>query len=236
MLSLFDDQLVPIGCVGLLYQRGRFVKTLDVGLYRIWTAFMHQSLRLMPVSRQNLSLAAQEILTVDHVPIRVTLTVDFQIKDPVAAAHNVSDWHGQFYSDLQIALREIVAVLSFEQALDQKSTVGEHVKTAVALQVAAYGIDLQRVSVRDITMPASIREIMLKKVEAERSAQASLIKAREEVSAARARVNAARLMSENPTVMRLKELETLVELAKSPGSTIVFARQSDVSGLFAAKR
>ena len=83
-------------------------------------------------------------------------------------------------------------------------------------------------------MPASIREMMLKTVEAEKSANASLIKAREEVGAARARANAARLIAENPAVLRLKELETLTELARSPGSTIVFTGATDVHGLLAA--
>jgi regulator of protease activity HflC (stomatin/prohibitin superfamily) len=90
-----------------------------------------------------------------------------------------------------------------------------------AAGIAAYGLGLLRAAVKDVTMPASIREMMLKSVEAEKSDQASLIKAREEVAAARARANAARLIAENPAVLRLKELETLTELAKSPGSTVV---------------
>lgn len=73
--------------------------------------------------------------------------------------------------------------------------------------------------------------MMLKSVEAEKSAQASFIEVCEEVAAARARSNAARLIAENPVVLRLKELETLTELAKSPGSTIVFTDGMDLAGV-----
>ena len=82
-------------------------------------------------------------------------------------------------------------------------------------------------------MPGNVREMMLKKIEAEKSAQASLIRAREEVAAARARANVARMIMENPAVLRLKELETMSELAKSPGSTVVFSGKTDVDGLIA---
>lgn len=68
-------------------------------------------------------------------------------------------------------------------------------------------------------------------MEAEKSAQASLIKAREEVAAVRARSNAARLIAENPAVLRLKELETLTELAKSPSSTVVCTGGMELAGL-----
>jgi len=76
--------------------------------------------------------------------------------------------------------------------------------------------------------------MILKAGEAEKSAQASLIKAREEVAAARAKSNPARLIAENPAVLRLKELETLAEMAKSPGSTVVFTGGMALAGLMRA--
>ena len=80
-------------------------------------------------------------------------------------------------------------------------------------------------------MPANIRDMMLKAVEAEKSAQATLIKAREEVAAARSRANAAKLLAESPGTMRLKELETLVEISKSAGNTLVLTPNLEWAGL-----
>ena len=94
----------------------------------------------------------------------------------------------QLYLDVQLALREHVAELTFDELLEQKSRIGETLQAAVHEAATNYGVLLKRTGVKDVTMPGNVREMMLKKVEAEKSAQASLIRAREEVAAARARV------------------------------------------------
>lgn len=205
----------------LLYKNGRYIKTVGAGFHRLWG--FHREAVKFDMRKRSFALAGQEIMTKDHVPIRITLSVTSQIADPVAAAHEVEDWFQQVYTDVQLALREIVAGLTFDELLDQKSTIGEQVLSITSTKASAYGITLYETAIKDVTMPASIRDMMLKTVEAEKSAQASLIKAREEVAAARARTNAAKMIAANPALLKLKELETLTELARSPGSTIVFA-------------
>jgi regulator of protease activity HflC (stomatin/prohibitin superfamily) len=218
----------------LLYSNGRYVRTVGPGRHWLWRVFRRQTAAVFDMRQQSVSLAGQEILTRDHVPLRIALAATYQVTDPVAAQHKVDAWMQQVYLDLQLVLREIVAGLSFDEVLDQKAGLGDRVRQMAAPGMAVYGVTLVRAAVKDVTMPASIREMMLKSVEAEKSAQASLIKAREEVAAARARANAARLIADNPAVLRLKELETLTELAKSPGSTVVFTGGMDLSGLMRA--
>ena len=216
----------------LLYRNGRYERTVGAGRYTLWNVFLlKQTAHVFDLRKQSVSLAGQEILTHDHVPVRLTLVATYQVTDPAAAQHKIGDWSQQIYLDLQLALREIVAGLSFDELLDQKTALGDRLLGAVRPQAAAYGVELIAAGVKDITMPASIRDMMLKTVEAEKSAAASLIKAREEVAAARARANAAKLIAENPVVLRLKELETLTEMAKQPGNTIVFAGGTDWNGL-----
>jgi regulator of protease activity HflC (stomatin/prohibitin superfamily) len=215
----------------LLYKNGCYIKTVGPGFHRLWG--FHRAALKFDLRKRSFALAGQEIMTKDHVPIRITLSVTSQIVDPVAAAHEVEDWFQQVYTDVQLTLREIVAGLSFDELLDQKSTIGEQVLEVTSAKTAAYGVQLHETAIKDVTMPASIRDMMLKTVEAEKSGQASLIKAREEVAAARARANAAKMISENPAVLRLKELETLTELARSPGSTIVFTGAADPQSLIA---
>lgn len=219
----------------LVYRNGRFERTVGPGGYTLWNVFrLKMSAHVFDLRKQSVSLAGQEILTKDRVPVRLTLVATYQVTDPVAAQHRIGDWSQQIYLDLQLALREIVAGLSFDELLDQKTALGDRLAGVVRPQAATYGIELIAAGVKDITMPASIREMMLKTVEAEKSAAASLIKAREEVAAARARANAAKLIAENPAVLRLKELETLAEMAKSPGHTIVFASGTDWQGVATA--
>lgn len=213
----------------LLYKDGQFDKQVSAGKYTLWGR--HWRVVLFDLRRRVVTIPCQEILTKDHIPVRITLAVDFQVVDPLKATTVVEKYTEQLYLDAQLALREIVADLSFDDLLDQKKALGEEVHQAIVELASAYGVELQRVAVKDVTMPGNIRAIMLKTVEAEKSAQASLIKAREEVAAARARANAAKMMAENPAVLKLKELETLTELAKSPGSTIVYTASTEASPL-----
>lgn len=228
---MFFSVLVQQHEQALLYKHGCYVGTVRAGLHHRWG--FQWNARMFDMRKRGLALAGQEIMTSDHVPIRITLSVSTQVADPVKAAHEVDDWFQQTYTDVQLALRQVVAGLSFDELLDQKSTIGEQVLEITSAKTAAYGIQLHETAIKDVTMPASIRDMMLKAVEAEKSAQASLIKAREEVAAARARANAAKMIAENPAVLKLKELETLTELARSPGSTVVFTGAADVQGLLA---
>lgn len=207
----------------LVYRNGRYVRTVGPGRHRLWRPLLREKAVVFDMRQQAITLAGQEILTSNHVPIRMTVAANYRVADPVAAQHEVENWIEQLYLELQLALREIVAGLTFDALLEQKAALGEQVLAAVAPSAARYGVELLRAAVKDVTMPASIREMMLKTVEAEKSAAASLIKAREEVAAARARANAARTVAEHPAALRLKELEALAELGKSPSSTIVFA-------------
>ncbi len=216
----------------LIYKNGHHMDTVGVGKYRLWG--WHRRTAVFDMRRRFVTIPCQEILTKDQIPVRITVAVSFQIDDPVKANHEVDNYSEQLYLDVQLALREIVADLKFDEMLEQKNHLGHGVLTAVKGTAMTYGVSVQRTAIKDVTMPGNIREMMLKTVEAEKSAQASLIKAREEVAAARARANAARLISENPVVLRLKELETLTDLAKSPGNTVVFAGSMDVNGLIAA--
>lgn len=217
----------------LVYANGRYVRTVGPGRHVLWRVpfVLRQTAEVIDVRKQSITLMGQEILTKDRVPVRLTLATTYQITDPVAALHNVDYWSQQLYLDVQLALREIVTTLSFDELLDQKTALGDQVRDNAQAQTSEYGVTVLRAAVKDVTVPASIREMMLKSVEAEKSTEASLIKAREEVAAARTRANAAKLIADNPAVLRLKKLETLTELAKSPGSTVVFAGSTDLHGL-----
>ena len=234
MALLYQNLVVAEYEKALIYTNGRYTRTVGPGNYRLWKPFLRQGVSVFDMRRQSITIAGQEILTNDPVPIRITQAATYEVIDPVAAAHKVDYWSNQLYIDLQLALREIVASLSFDEALAQKNALGDQVLEQVKQVAEEYGLNLLRVAVKDITMPAGIRDIMLKAVEAEKSAQASLIKAREEVAAARARANAAKMIADNPALLRLKELETLTELAKSPASTVVFTHGTDVDKISGA--
>ena len=88
--------------------------------------------------------------------------------------------------------------------------------------MAELGIEVQSVGVKDIILPGDMKTILSKVVEAEKVAQANLIKRREETAATRSLLNTAKVMEDNPTALRLKELEVLEKVTEKIGNISVY--------------
>ena len=205
---------------GLLYRQGKFIKSLEPGRYRFW---YWENVMITRVSLRQVSnvIPSQEMLTADNIEVRVSLVAQYTVTDPVLAMHRVENYTSQLYMDIQLALRNAITSRTHDTLMTARDELSSEIMTAALPIVAAYGITLYRLGVRDITLPKTVRDVMLKEVEAERSGRADLIRARHEVAAARARANTAKLLAENPTIVRMQELDTLVKLAEKPGHVVV---------------
>lgn len=217
---------------GLLYREGRFEKLLDAGIYRFWR---WEDVEVTYITTRQLSevISGQEILTSDKIGVRVSLIAQYVVSDPVTAINTVENYSEQLYQDLQLELRHAVAGRTTEELLAARAELSTELLNAVAPLSEAYGVTLKRVGIRDIVLPGSVRNVFLKEVEADREGRAELIKARHEVAAARARANTAKIMSENPQVARLQELELLSKMANKNGNVILLP---DLASLFVPRK
>jgi len=205
---------------GLLYERGKFVELLGPGRYAWWW-WKRRYIEMIDIRETSQTIEAQEILTSDKIGIRVTLIAQFQVTDPVVAMHSVENYVSQLYQDLQLTLRESVTSKDLESLLKDRDPLAAEILAEVAPRAAAYGVDLKRVGVKDIVLPGAVRAVFLQEMEAELKGRASLVAARHEVAAARARANTAKMLQENPNLLRMRELELLSDLASKSGNVIV---------------
>ncbi|NLX99199.1 MAG: slipin family protein [Rhodopirellula sp.] len=205
---------------GLLYHQGRFTEVLPPGRYRYWP-WQGKRIDVVDIRETSQTVEGQEILTSDKIGIRVTLIAQFRVIDPVAARHRVENHVSQLYQDLQLTLREAVSGQTLEGLMQNRDALSSGIQAEVAPRAAKYGVELSRVGVKDIVLPGSVRNVFLQEIEAELKGRASLVAARHEVAAARARANTARLLQENPHLVRMQELELLASLASKSGNVIV---------------
>jgi regulator of protease activity HflC (stomatin/prohibitin superfamily) len=126
------------------------------------------------------------------------------------------------YKELQFGLRAAVGTRTLDELLENKDAIDEMVSTHVKGKMAAIGIEVQSVGVKDIILPGEMKAILSKVVEAEKMAQANLIKRREETAATRSLLNTAKVMEDNPTALRLKELEMLEKVTEKIGNISVY--------------
>lgn len=225
MLGLFSRAQVMEYETGLLYENGRFVKRLGPGAYWLWGLFWCQSLVRVDTRLASVAIPAQEILTQDKLPLRLTVIAQYKIVDAIKAVHAVRDYPAFLYEEIQLGMRALVGQQTLEGLFAGKEPLGAALADRVRPRAAEFGIEVVACGLKDIVLPGEIKAILIKAAEAERAAQASLITAREELAATRCQLNTAKLISENPAILRLKELQVLAELAKKPGNnTIVFGQ------------
>ncbi len=214
--------LVPEHSTGVLYVDGKFQGLLAAGLRYFWRYLRDVKVDTVDLRLQVLEVAGQEILTKDKVSLRVNLTAGYHYTDVQTAFAKQAKPLEFLYKELQFGLRAAVGTRSLDELLENKSTIDELVAGHIKRRVSGYGLEVESVGVKDIILPGEMKAILAKVVEAEKVAQANVIRRREETAATRSLLNTAKVMEDNPIVLRLKELETLEKVTEKVGKISVF--------------
>lgn len=211
--ELMSVHPVVDGQAGLLFVDGVLVRTLSAGVHAFWNVGRMVQVKVVDLKRQSLDVAGQEVLTKDRVTIRINIAAEYQVVDPVKAVSMVKDFSEALYRALQYAFRKTLGALTLDQILEKKVTVDEEAAAKVRADMAAIGVEVSDISLKDVILPGEMREILNQVVSAEKQAEANVIRRREETNATRSLLNTARVMAENPVMLRLKELEALETIA-----------------------
>ncbi len=205
---------VDEGKVGLWYFENKLRETLAPGTYAFWAWAGTSRVDQVELRLQTLEVNGQETLSKDKATLRVNVTARYQVVDAAKVATTIKDATAHLYLLVQFAIRETFGKRSLEEILAEKVSIDETIVANIRKAMETYGVHVQEIGVKDIILPGDLREIMNRVVEAEKLAQANLIRRREETAATRSLLNTARLMEENPILIRLKELETLEKLTE----------------------
>jgi len=262
----------------LLYQDGVLTKVLEAGRYdpprlkwyerlipKPWRRRLPKTeLALVDIRERDLTIKGQEILTADKVAIRVSIIVQFKVRNPQAALHEVESYSDRIYSDVQLAARRSLASMTLEEILTNRNKLSEDILQDVKESATTYGVAILRADVKDLMFPGNLQEIMNRVLAAERMSQVQLVEARTkaetqrleaqsrfetqrleaeanasaqrlraqseaesqriqteaDILALRERAQAAQAYSSHPALLRLRELDTLRELARTANARI----------------
>lgn len=213
---------VDEGKASLLIVDGRFVRTFGPGAYGFWNVVGSPRFETVDLRLQTLEIPGQEILTRDKVSIRVNISAEYQVTDAVQAKQTVKDFGEHLYRTLQLAVRQTLGKRTLEQILEEKVDVDESVAAEVRREMENFGVRVGTIALKDIILPGDMREILNQVVTAEKQAQANVIRRREETAATRSLLNTAKLMEDNPLLVRLKELETLEKVSEKVAKISVY--------------
>lgn len=202
---------------GLVFVDGALREVLRGGAPAYWTLLNTVDIRRMDLRAQAAEVTAQELLTRDRVSVRITLTCFYRITDPAALVGATADHLAALHRLVQFGIRSAIGSRTLDEALDDRGGLDAELLAGVRTGLDVPGLQVDSVNMRDLILPGDMRTILNRVVEAEKAAQANLIRRREETAATRSALNTARLMDENPTLLRLKELETLERLMEKVG-------------------
>jgi regulator of protease activity HflC (stomatin/prohibitin superfamily) len=213
---------VPEHGAGLLSIDGRIERLLEPGIHAFWRYNRTIAVELVDLRLQALEVSGQDILTRDKVGLRLNLAATWRYTDVLAAFRQLVKPAEHLYRELQFGLRAAVGTRTLDELLENKGVIDEVVGAHVRGKLAAHGLLLDGVGVKDIVLPGEMKTILAQVVEAGKAAEANVIRRREETAATRSLLNTAKVMEDNPTALRLKELETLERVAERIDKISVF--------------
>jgi regulator of protease activity HflC (stomatin/prohibitin superfamily) len=204
---------VPDGHVGLMAVEAVHDRVLPPGTHRFWGVGRKVTVRLVDIRWRSHDVTGQEILTKDRVTLRVNLTADYRVTDPLRAGTEVKDFEEALHRALQLAFRKTLGAVTLDALLADKVSVDAEAATAVRSEMAAMGVEVGGIALKDVILPGEMRDILNRVVTATKEAEANVIRRRDDADATRALLNAAKVMADNPVMLRLKELEALTGIA-----------------------
>lgn len=212
---------VPECCKGMLHFDNKLEEILEPGVYYFWKNAVRVTAEMVDTRQQQMSITGQEILTKDKVSIRMNFVCGYRILDFVKISREIKDYASQFYIMVQMSMREFIADRTLDEVLAQRESIASAVTASLREKAKAMYIEVTETGIRDIILPGEVRDIMNTVLIAEKRAQANVITRREEVASTRSLLNTAKLMDENKTLYKLKELEYLEKICENVGNISV---------------
>ncbi|MBE6768878.1 MAG: slipin family protein [Ruminococcaceae bacterium] len=210
-----------------LYFDQQFVRILDAGVHYFWNTGVKIDVGYVDTRLTQMKVTGQEVLTADKVTLRINFVCNYRVTDYVRILTEIDDFAEQIHVAVQLALREYVGQYKLDEILANKEEMSAFVFGKLKEKQAALFVEFTEAGVKDIILPGEVRDIMNTVLLAEKRAQANVITRREEVASTRSLLNTAKLMEENPTLYKLKELEYVERICENVG-TITLNGNTDV--------
>ncbi len=204
-----------------LYYDQKFIKLLNEGTYYFWNNGTRINASLVDTRLLQMNIAGQEMLTLDKVALRINFVCHYKITDYIKIFTEIDHYEEQMHVTLQLILREYIGKYRLDEILESREQIADYALQKLKEKEENFYVRFYDAGVRDIILPGEIRDIMNTVLIAEKKAQANVIARREEVASTRSLLNTAKLMDENQTLFKLKELEYLEKICENVGNITV---------------
>jgi regulator of protease activity HflC (stomatin/prohibitin superfamily) len=203
----------------VVFRLGRLVGAKGPGLILIIPFvdnLMKVDLRVVTVD-----VPKQEIITRDNVSVKVDAVIYYRAVDPIAAITKVSNYHYSIMMLGQTVLRDVIGQVDLDDLLQKRDELNKRIQEIIDETAMSWGIKVTAVTLKSVELPEELMRAMAKQAEAERWRRARIIEAEGERQASAVLVEAASMYEQHPTALRLRELQTLIEIAREKALVVV---------------
>ncbi|HEY4063166.1 MAG TPA: slipin family protein [Puia sp.] len=205
----------------VLFVDGKYDRILESGVYHWWKNNIAILVGKVDTRLQQAEINGQEILTRDKAALRINAWAQYKVVDIEKALLKNKEYDRQLYIIFQLALREYIGGMGFDELLEKREALVPYILKRVGEQAEDLGVSISGFGIRDIILPGDVKEIMNQVLIAEKKAQANIIMRREETASTRSLLNTAKLMEDNPMLFKLKEMEYVEKFAEKINSISV---------------
>lgn len=218
---------------GVVFRLGRLIAQRGPGLILlipIIDKMVRVSLRTVV-----LDVPPQDVITQDNVSIKVNAVVYFRVLDPRNAIVQVENYLAATSQISQTTLRSVLGQSELDDLLSQREKINHKLQQIIDANTEPWGVKVSNVEVKQIDLPQEMQRAMAKQAEAERERRSKVIAAEGEYQASQRLSDAAKILSDQPSALTLRYLQTLREIATEKNSTTIFPVPIDLLTPFLKK-
>lgn len=211
---------------GVLFVMGKYAKILNPGWHIIWPIF--ESCKKIDIRTRAVDVPEQVAITSDNVSIRINAVIYYKVFDAGKALCEVENFHYAVGQLAQTTMRNVVGTVTLDQLLTDREKISTNICKIIDNATDPWGIKVENVELKDISLSMEMQRVMAKVAEAEREKNAVITKAEGEVEAAKNLAEAANMMGNTPGALHLRTLATINDLSSDQSNTVVFALPVEV--------
>jgi len=215
---------------GVKFSMGRFSKTMEPGWNLVLPIF--QSFKKIDIRTKAVDVPEQEAITKDNVSVRINAVIYYKVFDASKAILAVENFRYAVSQLAQTTMRNAVGSVTLDELLSQRDKISGEICTIIDNATDPWGIKVENVELKDISLPEEMKRVIAKAAEAEREKLAVITKAQGEVEASQNLAKAAEIMATTPGALHLRTLSTLNDLSSDQSNTIIFAVPIEVLRAF----
>ncbi len=215
---------------GVKFTLGKYSSTLMPG-WRIIIPVI-QSMAKVDIRVKAVDVPDQEAITKDNISARINAVIYYRVSDASKAIIQVEHFYYAVSQLAQTTMRNVVGEMDLDELLSNREAASKKIKQIVDALTDPWGIVVENVELKDITLPEDMKRTIAKQAEAERERRAVIIKAEGEVEAAENLSKAAQMLSATPGALHLRTLSTLNDLSSDQSNTVIFATPLEVLKAF----